>query len=300
MIKDFSNKKYHPEKEDRVTVKKPKKFSFRFGKFKLRKDYSEKKYVNPYFEEKKVPIKGFNTQRYLKILAGAVIIYILVYSSLFRVSAIEVSGNELISQEEFINIVKRELKNNYFFVIPQSNFVLLSERKLEKGIREKYDLSELKIRRGWKKLKISLKENISNLLVFNRANQSFYFADQEGRVTQIVPREIAEKFWLKYPILNVNNLDLKEGDDIASSKTVEFILKLDEAIVLAGIERNGYELKGDNEVDLVSKKDWRAYFDVNSDVQRSVDNLSLVLKEKVGGQKIQYVDLRFGDKVYYK
>lgn len=297
MIKDFNNKRYYPEKEDRVKIKKPKRPFFLF-KRKLKKDYSEKEFVNPYFEQKKASVKGFNTDRYLKILAGIFVIYILIYSNLFRISAIEVSGTELISKEEFVSSVEIELKKRRFFIFPQNNLFVLSKRKLEKGIRQKYNLSELEIEKGWKKLKISLIENVCHLLIFNRYDQTFYFSDQEGRVTQGISKEIAEQFWLKYPILNVNNPDL-EGS-VASAKTVDFIIKLDEAINQAGIERHGYELKGDDEVDLVSKRGWRAYFDINSDIDRSVENLILLLNEKIGGQKIQYIDLRFGDKVYYK
>jgi hypothetical protein len=37
-------------------------------------------------------------------------------------------------------------------------------------------------------------------------------------------------------------------------------------------------------------------------IQNQIDNLKILLKEKIGEDrtKIQYIDLRFGDKIFYK
>jgi hypothetical protein len=58
--------------------------------------------------------------------------------------------------------------------------------------------------------------------------------------------------------------------------------------------------KGSNEVRVVIDRGYSIYFNTQDDFDRQLANLKLVLNEKVKDKKINYIDLRFGNRVYIK
>lgn len=280
MIKDFSNSDYK-------------------SKVKVKKDYQKKKFVNPYFDKKVNIDRGFNTKFYLKILGVVLILYILIYSNFLRINNIEVQGTDMIRQDEFRQTVENRLNDWRWYLFPQRNLLLMSKSKLSRGITEKYSLNSLKIDRGWKSIKIIIEERASHIIVFN--NQNFYFLNQDGAINRQISKQEAEQYWDRFPVLNIGERNVNIGDEIASKEIAEFILKLDEEIRNSSLDIHGYELREEEELSLVAKAGWRAYFDINTDIKLSVENLILVLDEKVDNQSnLEYIDLRFGNKVFYK
>lgn len=274
-----------------------KDYSFQ-SKIKVKKDYENKHFLNPYFPKNQLKSR-FNTKLYLKVLAIIVVVYVLIYSDFLAIKKVTVTGLDMIKENEFNQVVSDNLKKWRWLVFPQKNFIFFSKGKLKQGIETSYNLESIAIKRGWKSLKIEVKEKISDLIVFNKEN--FYFADKEGRVTQDLAKERVVDYWQRFPILNIDNQGLKIGDNAANSQQVAFILALDEAVKKTNIERQGYELKEGKDIVLVSKTGWRAYFDYQGDLNLALENLLLVLKEKIKEpQRVEYIDLRFGNKIFYK
>jgi hypothetical protein len=280
MIKDFAHNDYNPKK-------------------KLRKDYKRKKFVNPYFEHKKEKeIKGFNTKLYLKIIAGVFIVYLLIYSDLFKIKTIEVQGIDMISEIEFRQEVDSHISSWRWWLLPQKNLLLLSKGNLVERINSKYKLSQLEVKRGWQKLNINIEEKINFLIVFN--NDKFFFADEEGNITREISQEEAIGYWDRFPILNIYR-EITIGENVTSETAVTFILDINEKLKSTNIEFHGFESASISEVTLVTKTGWRAHFDIYSDAELNLENMQLVLAEKVEDQnKLEYIDLRFGNKVFYK
>ncbi|MFA5029507.1 MAG: hypothetical protein WC518_02000 [Patescibacteria group bacterium] len=274
-------------------------FNYR-PKIQVKKDYYRQRFINPYFnKDKKNKYQGFNTRFYLKILVAVFLLYLIVYSDLFKIGEISISGTDMISQTEFRQMVEKEINTWRWHFWPQRNQLLLSKKRLAQKITSQYSLSKLEIKKGWRRLQINLEEKISYLMVFNRGK--FYFTDAWGNVTREISPEEAQKYWTRFPILNTDQERVDIGSQITSEKMVNFILALSGKIKEMKLAISGYESRGQEEVSLVAKAGWRAYFDIDSDVAKSVENLELVLKEKIKDQKnLQYIDLRFGDKIYYK
>ena len=268
------------------------------NKLNVKKDYQKKEFVNPYFRNKK-PSGGFNTGRYLKITGAILIIYLLIYSDLFRIEQIEIQGTEMIAIEELDAAAANFLNGRKWLVLPQNNLFLLDKPALARRLHGDFNLKQLTINRSWKKIKVTVQEKISYLIIFNKSN--FYFADDAGQIISEISQNKIGEYWHKFPILNVGEKKIKINDQIVSAKEVDFILRLNEALLVTPIRAQGFESGGEQEVNLVAKEGWRAYFDINVNLTASLDNLLLILKEKVKDQtKVEYIDLRFGDKVFYK
>ena len=281
MIKDFSHKNFQ-------------------AKLKIQKDYKRKKFVNPYFGDghKKSRPAGFNTRLYLKIIAVVFLLYVILYSDLFKIKNIEITGTDLISPEEVRQIVDEQINSWRWFILPQDNILLISKSRMTLAIEQKYKLEKIEIRRGWKKLKINIRESINSLVI--RRNDKLFFTDQEGIVTREIASEEASNYLNKFPILNTTK-EIKIGESIVTSKMVDFILKLNEKIKPVGLAVGYYESKAPTEISLVTTAGWRVHFEINNDLDTSITNLRLILNDKIKDQsKLEYIDLRFGNKVFYK
>lgn len=281
MIKDFANQEYQ-------------------SKMKIKKDYNIRGFVNPYFGNKKPEGKkgGFNTKKYLKILAVIFLAYLVIYSDLFKVKTIEVNGTDMIDKAELKQLISDQISHRRWLILPQDNLLFLSKRQIVSKINVQYALADLKIDRGWHKLTINIVEKVSYLIVYNK--QKFFFADNRGVITKEITQEEATRYWTKFPILNVSR-DTNIGDTIVSEKMVSYILQLNEKIKALGIEINGFENEEEFGAILVAKAGWRAKFDINSDLDLAIENMQIVLKEKIKDlNNLQYIDLRFGNKVFYK
>ncbi|MFA4871555.1 MAG: cell division protein FtsQ/DivIB [Patescibacteria group bacterium] len=265
----------------------------------VKKDYLKKDFANPYFVKNKKPA-GFNTKFYLKIFFIILIIYILIYSDLFKIKNLAIQGTEMIRPEELTALINNKLNTRRWFLIPRRNLFFYDKSDLQKAIKAKYNLSALEIKRGWQSLTIKIKEKISYLIVYNLGDQRFYLADMAGAVDEEIPKEGIAEFWQRFPILNINNQEIKIGENIITAKMVNYILDLDKNLKSQPFNIQGYEKEGIDEVSAVMKEGWRARFDVNSNIKDSVENLLLVYNKIDKSKTIEYIDLRFGNKVFYK
>lgn len=265
-------------------------------KMKIKKDYQHKEFVNPYFNRQN---RGFNIFLYLKILAIILLIYVVIYSDLFKIKQVDISGLNMIDKAELETLVNHQLDSWRWYLLPQRNLILMDRGLLADRINSQYNLKSLTIKKSWNKISIVIEEKISFLIVYNQRN--FYFVDEEGRATLIISETEAQQYWNEFPLLNVGEQPITIGDQIISVKMVAFLIKLNEQLKHKPLPIYGYEARAGEEVALVSKQGWRGIFSVDSDPQIALDNLLLVLNEKVEDQiQLQYIDVRFGDKVFYK
>lgn len=267
---------------------------------KIKRDYQQSEFKNPYFDHKRQHHSGgFNTKFYLKLIFGVFFVYVLFYSNLLKIDVVEVSGLDMISNSQFRQTVDQSLNDARWWLFPHGHMFFFSKNKLSRTIENEYGLESLMINRGWKRLDISIQERISYLILFNR--QKFYFVDQGGQVTQQLTKEQAVQYWDRFPILNINQEEIDIGDQLISGQMVNFLLRLNEKIMASPLRKQGFESNGEQEVIFLAKEGWRAYFDINSDLDIAMENLLLVLNEKIEDQsQLEYIDLRFDNKVFYK
>ncbi|HNW08979.1 MAG TPA: cell division protein FtsQ/DivIB [bacterium] len=263
---------------------------------KIKKDYHSKEFINPYFNQQN---RGFNVFLYLKILALILLIYLAVYSDLFKIKQVDITGLKMIDQSELETLVNQQLDSWRWRLLPQRNLLLMDRGLLAEKITSQYNLNNLTLNKGWKKLAVIVEEKVSFLIVYNQHN--FYFVDEEGRVTTMISEAEAQEYWQQFPLLNIGEQSLAIGDQVISAKAVDFLIKLDEELKLKPVPIYGYEARAGEEVALVAKQGWRGIFSVDSDPRVALDNLLLILTEKVEDQnQLEYIDVRFGDKVFYK
>jgi hypothetical protein len=266
----------------------------------VRKDYQENKFRNPYFKHK-TDKTGFNTSRYIKIISILLFLYIIVYSNLLNTGEIEITGLEMIEPAEINNLVSDHIHSLKWYLFPRRNILFADRKKLSKKINNQYNLEELIIEIDRQEVLISLKEKVSHVIIYNNHSQQFFFSDIDGYLTSEIPNDRVREYWERFPIFNISQESIATGDQSLKGETISFVLETNRLLKNSIVNVQGFEAGETNEIILVAKEGWRAFFDIKSEIKTSVDNLILIINEKIPDQNnLEYIDLRLGNKVFYK
>lgn len=267
------------------------------GRKHIKRDYYNKTFQNPYFNRKHQKIGAkFNTKLYIQILTAGFLVYLIIYSNLFKVQAIEVHGAEMINPEEVRLMADKEIDRLKLLIFPGRNLIFINSNRIANQINSKYALEKLEITKGWQKIDIEMQEKVVNLIGFNK--NSYYFIDSSGTVTKELSAGEINQYREKFPLLYFDK-ELKVSDVPVSDRVVSYILELDKELKSRNIKIRNYESGEVDRVNALTEAGWRAYFSVNVTLSVAIDNLSLILEKKLSGKKFDYIDLRLADRVSY-
>lgn len=266
---------------------------------RISKDYAHQRLDNPYFDHDHPKRPDFDTLKYLKILGLVLALYLIGYSDLFKIREVTISGTDLIDAHEIRGVVDDQLARWRWWLVPQKSALWFNTGELRDRLEHTYSLSHLSIDKGWRSLTIDLEEKIAFVIVYNQRN--FYFVDETGNSISEIPTERIADYWYRFPIVNIGSRDVTIGEHMMNSALVTSILRLHQLTQEHQIIAQGYELNGVEDVTLVTRQGWRAYFSSVGDLERSFENMQIVLQEKVTDRNaLNYIDVRFGDKIYFK
>lgn len=166
-------------------------------------------------------------------------------------------------------------------------------------------------------IKINIKEAVSSVVWLN-GNKAYYL-DLQGEIISPVNLSNLDKiddkentvevlrnkaFELNLPvIINQNNITARVGEQIISADIIDYIIKLNTLLDKAGIAISYYQLnpQDNKEITVKALVGYLIYFSRGLDVANQVNNLKVFLEEKVSDQhKIEYIDMRLGNKIFYK
>lgn len=244
--------------------------------------------------------KSFKTKRKSNFFKSSLLwMFLLFFSALgafaysfsfFAVKEVEIAGTDKIQKEELADFVKEKAKTKVLFFETKSIF-LADLKRIERDSKEHFllisDIQAKKELGG--RIDISIKERkpIGVICSFQ-----CYFFDSEG----IAFEETSQAM----PVLVRTDKEISLGEKA-----------LEEPEFLAGIERmlrqefnvqsKEFSINSSN-LEVVTNEGWKALFKLEN-IDSQASNLKAVLKEEIPAekrQKLEYIDLRFGNKVFYK
>lgn len=235
-------------------------------------------------------------------------IFLLFFSPFLLVTKINISGAQDLDASSLRSVASSVMAGRYFNAIAKDNLILVSDQKVKLALLDKFKrIEEVQVSKKFPDtLEIKIKERKSMLVlccagacfIIDNSGVSYAAADfasnelQENNLIVIVDDsgktiELGEKMldpaYMKYL------LDIKEN------------LKSDLSIEIDKTYHTPQLVSGD--IRATTADGWQIYFDSNLSIQKELDALKLVLSEKVGEEnkdKLEYVDLRTENKVYYK
>jgi cell division protein FtsQ len=270
-------------------------------------------FYKPYRVKKRKSIlkSRFFWQMILFLVLFLGIFYLILFSPFFQIKEVKIFGNEKVFAKDIQNIIENQIKKKLLIFETKSIF-FQNFKKINKNLLEKFPQIE----------NINLKRKFPNILII-----------------QIKEREPVSK-WCKIKIENQNKKDkkdliiekcylldrqgivfaeTKEGNDlvIKSKKEKEISLgqkvieKEDLNLILEikrklkenlKIEIKEFLIVSFQRLNAKTSEDWQIYFNLKGDINWQIEELKILLKEKIPLEKrkdLEYIDLRF-TRVYYK
>ncbi len=238
------------------------------------------------------------------------LLYFIFFSPYFGIKNIEISGLEKINYDEMRAAVDAQTKSRRFFVFSQSNIFIFDEKGIAEKLNEKYSLEFLQIDKSLPgNIKISLEEKKPAIIW--KSAEKLYLVDWDGAII----REIPKTEVLEYPVNNPGAKMATVFDE--SNSTVEIkenILAAEEIYDINDLQNNfpratGLSIsnfmmtdKDDSAIKCVTGEGWAAYFSLINDLNAQIVKLNAFMGENnlEARKGLEYVDLRFEDRVYYK
>jgi cell division septal protein FtsQ len=283
------------------------------------------KYKNPLIKRAGIfelkPIRIINSF----LLIGIIIfLYLFIFSNFYNITDIQVSGNQIISTDDVLDITNQYISQNSFFIFKHKNIFVFNKNALKQRINEVIILDDLKVNKILPNIiKLTLQEK--NSAVKWLTNDKEYLVDNQGQVIKqyyvsstpaifnlktgntslntATQPEIESRF---VRIRNLSSQTVNLGDLVLKPENVSFILNLQ-----AKIKDVDYlkftEIDVPNVfpqyLSLIMAEGWQIQFNLEDSLEAQLKRLNLLIDQKIKKEnlkKLEYIDLRLGESIYYK
>lgn len=229
------------------------------------------------------------------ILSG--LTYLFIFSSVFQIKEIKISGNMKVSVEDLRNNIAEQVDKRIIFFNTKSIF-LANLKKINKMLLEKFpQIAKVDLDREFPSSLLAQIEERKPVAIFSEI-ENYFFVDKEGIIFEKVSATDQQILKIKKSTLVI---DLELGKEIIGKEQLEQILKINSKL------KNDLKIPVE-EVLTMSKKrinaktseGWEIYFNPERDLEWQLTELSILLKERIPPEKrrnIEYIDLRF-EKIY--
>ncbi len=206
-----------------------------------------------------------------------------------------------INNNEINNLVFNQGGKSRGLIFKQNNIFVFSAKELEKNIQTTYNFAQIK---ASKKFPNTITLNISErscALIWENASSSCYFIDPEGYLIKEIGVQETDR----------NNLPVvsdERGTNIDGSKIdldrqyLDFMLELYRKFSLTDLKIDKFVIDKNPDTLRVNLKDGPfLLFSLKESQEKQINKLIALRQEKLKDnfKKIKYLDLRYGDKVFY-
>jgi len=257
-------------------------------------------------ELKKHRRRSFQSKILLYLVALLAVFVFLIY--IFRltslnISEVEIIGNKVLDAEVIKVIVKKELTGNYLGFFPKTNVLLYPENNIKKELSNQFTrLKNITLFvKDRKILQISVSEREPKYLwcevEMGLEIEKCHFIDEDGFIFDEAPYFSGEVYFKFY---GATNLFEKSFEKLISFKMILENMGLKPVVLFVQENR-------DVKIFLSTSRGPEIIFKIDSDLEKVAENLGAALTTeplqsnfKNKYSSLLYIDLRFGNKVYYK
>jgi hypothetical protein len=281
---------------------------------KIKKDYQEKKLSNPFFRKKQKPEetkKGIKLKIILIFVLLISITYLLFCLPFLNIKNIKVEGLSRLPEEEIINIIKSDFDDKKLFVFSQKNILLFNKDKHIEKILDDHNFAKVKINKNlFNTIEVKISEK-PYAFVYGENDDFFYSSTDYYLIDKInfstESEEDVNKRLKYFTIINKSeDTFIKNNDKLdVDEEYINFITSLNREVESYGEEFDiSHYIIPDvyfKTVILKIKEGPEIKFNVNSDLKEQLDKLILVKREKMKDNfnNLEYIDLRYGSKIYF-
>jgi cell division septal protein FtsQ len=220
-----------------------------------------------------------------------------------QVSQINISGASSIASDDIKNALLELTSGNKILVVPRSNTFLLSEKDLENRLMEEFQAIEsIKINtKGRNTLLVEIIERVPRALWCRREDKGdCFFIDNSGLIFEPIKTQddLVDKIYF-YTDIEGDVL----GKYIASKQEISNFWSAIEFLAENAVSVQSIELVSKDKVNIQTDIGRIVLNPLEEDILDILENvLLLVLKEREKKENavFEYLDARFGNKIFYK
>ena len=234
------------------------------------------------------------------IFAGIVAFFRIPY---LQVEKIEISGNSLVAGDDLIGRIKAKLKGKYFGLFPKTNIFIMPQGKILTELPQ--ELKRIKNitldKKYFGAIAVKIEER-NNSAIYCEAENCAY-ADESGFVFEKAPYFSGAVF-LK---LIDQRITGKTAEDFIGSSFIEE-MEFKKILKFAGLAAQIGDgiaeviLKKENIYEFYTQEGWKIVLNDKNEPQSAYLNLITALEFNIKDKrtKLDYIDLRLGNKIYFK
>ena len=229
------------------------------------------------------------------------VVYFLFFSPIFRIKEIKISGNRAITNEEIKNSLDNLLLKKFLIFFNRNNIFLARENDLENILlKDFFRISSIEINKSIFKRTIDLKiTERKEAGIFCRGE--CYYIDEEGVIFEKAPQTSGT---LIVSIKDYSQGGVEIGKNVIDEDFMLRLIDLRKSLAEeVGLRVLDFIIEDeDNDLKINTNEGWYLLFDKTRDFKNQLDDLRLVLTEKIKGERknLEYIDLRIENRAYYK
>lgn len=237
------------------------------------------------------------------LLLSAAALWGSFWAPYFRISKLEFDG---INSSEVGNAISSYIHSKNKFFLPQNHYLFLSADRIKEIFREK-DFGTASVQKLFpNKLVVKFEKSEPwliwcppRLALGEAGSPDCYYIDEKGALSDRAP------YFSELPLPQVRIKDpiiAKLGNSIISSEDTVFLKAWLLSLKTIDALPSEIEFLGKAEIKIFLKEGWFIYLSRNSDPQKLFTDLRLLLEQKIKDSrpKLEYIDLRFENKAFYK
>lgn len=264
-------------------------------------------YRNPYFRREP------KRSKWKFIVLGVFVVTLVTVSILlaapwFSLQSVEVSGTELLAPEEISTRVSEYLQKRRWLFFKNSNRFLFKPDELADALKTQYVFESLSIMSGGKSVQVKVREKQSEL-VWMTPEQT-YIIGREGIILRTLSPEEQEArksgtdvFAKLLQCRSLQKQTFTIGMSVLNSTEVEHLFFFRRELEQLGIVVKEIQIDRTSGSWMTAKTEggFEILFDPAAPPEEQMANLFAVFRQQIKDTSaLQYVDLRFGNHVYYK
>lgn len=266
--------------------------------------------------------RAFRIKFSIFFMAGVLVLVGLSFATRINklnIDKVMVEGNKVVETEDLEQEIKNDLSGRYFWLFPRTNFLIYPKNKIRNDLANKFKrVKKVSFNvENFKTLHVSIEEYEGKYLwcgivipvLNNNVEQKCYFMDSGGYIFDEAPYFSGQVYFKFFGGINLQKED-PSGNYFAPEYFGK-IITLKDNMEKMNLKPTSFWFESQDEVDISlagePSMSPRVIFKIDSDYQKLTENLQAAisteplqteLKDKF--YSLQYIDLRFGNKVYYR
>lgn len=213
----------------------------------------------------------------------------------FRISKIEA---EVGDYDKVGLTIKNYLSSLNAAFLPRNNFFLFSSAEIERLIKDRgFGLAD--VSKNFPKTLVVKFEKSRPWLIFCSSEKNCYYLDERGILSEASPQ------FSENPIPQIEGVDApnaKLGDRILSYEDAIFVRAWFQNLKKLEAEPANILLEKGNNLKIFLKEGWFIYVSKKLSTEKNFYDLKLLFDKKIKDRRpeLEYIDLRFENKAFYK